>query len=41
MLELLEGIRCVLWVSEVVSYVLELLEPGGVALCAALHAVST
>ena len=37
----LEGMRCVLWVPEVVFYVLELLEPGGVALCAALHTVST
>ena len=40
-LELLEGMRCVLWVPKVVFYVLELLEPGGVALCAALHAVGT
>jgi len=39
--KLLEGMRCVLWVPEVVFYVLELLEPEGVALCAALHAVST
>ena len=39
-LELLEGMRCVLWVPEVVFYVLELLEPGGVALCATIRVLN-